>query len=93
MTEESKIIPEIEKVELKRRLGPIIFKVGMITFFTGLVSILIGLLIDRANDTIPFFTLAILIISIPLVLLLNVRILRREIGKVAKTTENKIPQE
>ena len=75
----SRKISKKKQEELKHRLGPIYRKVGTITFTIGMISILIGLLIDRANDTTPIFTLAVLVISIPLVLLLNTRLLRREI--------------
>ncbi len=61
----------------------------MITFTIGMISILIGLLIDRVNDTAPFFTIAVLILSVPLVLLFNTRMLRAEIDKMAADSKNK----
>jgi hypothetical protein len=82
----------VEQEGLKQGLGPIYRKIGINTFTVGLISVLIGLVIDRAKDTTPKFTLIVLVISIPLVLLLNIRMMRRELEKITTASDDKITE-
>ena len=66
---------------VNKKLGPVYRNIGGMTFAVGLVAILIGLFIDRLNDTTPIFTLVTLLVSVPLVLFLNTRMLRKAIEK------------
>ena len=92
MSKEPAKISRTNHEELKHQLGPIYRKVGIITFTVGLVGILIGFLIDHAIDTTPVCTLTVLVISVPLALLLNMRMLRRETEKILALNENKTTQ-
>ena len=88
MSKKPKKISKKQQEAINKKLGPVYAKVGGITFFIGLIALLIGLFIDRMNDTTPIFTLVLMVISVPLVLLLNSRMLRKEIAKVISEQKN-----
>ena len=88
MSKKPKKISKKQQEAIIKKLGPVYAKVGGITFFIGLIALLIGLFIDRMNDTTPIFTLVLMVISVPLVLLLNSRMLRKEIAKVISEQKN-----
>jgi len=44
--------------------------------------------IDRVNKTSPIFTVALLVVSVPLVLWINTRTLRKAIKKAAEEVKN-----
>jgi F0F1-type ATP synthase assembly protein I len=71
-----------------QHLAPAYKRVGALTFGVGLLAILVGLLIDRAQHTTPIFTVASLLVSLPLVLWLNTRMLRKAIDKAAHEVAN-----
>jgi F0F1-type ATP synthase assembly protein I len=78
-----------EQEFVNKKLGPVYRNIGMMTFAVGLVAILIGLFIDRSNDTTPIFTLVTLLVSVPLVLFLNTRMLRKAIEKAVAESKSK----
>jgi len=79
-----------EQEEINKQLAPVYRIVGVLTFFIGLGAILVGLWIDRVNKTQPIFLITSLVISVPLVLWLNSRLLRRALKKAAEDlTKNK----
>ena len=90
MSKKPKTISKKQQEAINRKLGPVYAKVGGITFIVGLAAILIGLYIDRINDTTPIFTLVVLVISVPLVLLFNTRMLRKEIAKTISDTNTQV---
>lgn len=77
-----------QQESLKKKLAPVYRNIGALTFGVGLVAILIGLWIDRSKGTTPIFTLVVLVVSVPLVLFLNTRMLRKAIEKAAVETKN-----
>lgn len=85
MSKKPKNLTKQQQETLNRQLAPVYSKVGALTFFVGLVALLIGLWIDRSQGTMPIFTLVCVIVSIPLVLFINTRMLR---GAVKKAAEN-----
>ncbi len=85
MSKKPKKLTKQQQETLNRQLAPVYSKVGALTFFVGLVALLIGLWIDRSQGTMPIFTLVCVIVSIPLVLFINTRMLR---GAVKKAAEN-----
>ena len=72
-----------EQEQLNKRLAPVYRNIGGLTFSVGLIAILAGLWIDRINNSRPIFTLALVAISVPLVIWINTRMLRRAISKTA----------
>jgi len=91
MSKKPKKLTKQQQETLNRQLAPIYSKVGALTFFVGLVALLIGLWIDRSQGTMPIFTLVCVIVSIPLVLFINTRMLRGAVKKAAEHSrdENK----
>jgi len=64
-------------------------------FFIGLLALLAGLVLGRILETKPYMTVGLLLISAPIVIWLNIRILRRQIEKTlkeVKTFPNKTHQ-
>jgi len=70
-----------QQEQLNKKLVPIYRNVGGLTFAVGLVALLAGLRIDKVNGTQPIFTLVFVAISVPLVLFINSRVLRKAIAK------------
>lgn len=68
---------------IKERVRPVYRQIGGITFFVGLFSVLVGLWIDRKYDTRPTFMVISLVVSVPIVLWVNTRTLRKAIEKAA----------
>jgi len=75
-----KITPK-QQDQLNKKLAPVYRNIGGLTFAVGLIALLAGLWIDRVNGTQPIFTLVFVAISVPLVLFINSRILRKAIAK------------
>ena len=73
-----------DQEKINRRLGSVYRKIGGRTFIVGLIALLIGLWIDRLYHTQPLFSIALVLISAPLVIWLNTRSLRREIEKAVE---------
>lgn len=79
MSHNPKRISKKEQEQLNRKLAPVYRKIGALTFSVGLISLLTGLWIDRVNKTQPIFTLALVAVSVPIVLWINTRTLRKAI--------------
>lgn len=77
-------LTKAKQEELNRKLAPVYRRTGFITFAIGLAAILIGLAIDRTNKTTPIVTVALLVVSVPLVLWINTRMIRKAIQEAAE---------
>ena len=82
-----KITPK-QQEQLNKKLAPIYRNIGGLTFAIGLFALLAGLRIDKVNGTQPIFTLVFVAISVPLVLFINSRVLRKAIAKSIAEFEN-----
>ncbi len=87
MSKTPKKFTKQQQETINRQLAPVYSRVGALTFFVGLVALLIGLWIDRTYGTMPIFTLVSVIVSIPLVLLINTRTMRRAVRKAAEASK------
>jgi len=88
MSDKPRNLSKKQQENINQQLAPVYAKVGVLTFSVGLVAILVGLWIDRANGTTPIFTLVLLVVSVPLVLWQNTRMLRKAVAKLAAETKN-----
>jgi F0F1-type ATP synthase assembly protein I len=79
-----------QQAEINRQLAPVYSKVGSLTFFVGLVALLVGLWIDRTYNTKPIFMLVCVIVSIPLVLFINTRMMRSAVKKAADAAKTDV---
>ncbi len=87
MSKTPKKFTKQQQETINRQLAPVYSRVGALTFFVGLLALLIGLWIDRTYGTMPIFTLVCVIVSIPLVLLINTRTMRRAVRKAAEAAK------
>lgn len=74
---------------LARKLSPVYKKIGALTFFIGLITLLFGLWIDRTYNTQPIFTIGLVSISAPIVIWLNTKLLRRQINQILDESKSK----
>ena len=81
-----KITPK-QQEQLNKKLTPVYRNIGGLTFAVGLIALLAGLTIDRLNSTQPIFTLVLVAFSVPLVLFINSRVLRKAIAKTISEFE------
>jgi 4-amino-4-deoxy-L-arabinose transferase-like glycosyltransferase len=89
MTRANYKISKTEQDLLARKLAPIYRKIGALTFFIGLITLLIGLWIDRTYKTQPIFTIGLVVISAPFVIWFNTKILRRQINQILDQSKSK----
>ncbi len=82
-------LTKVKQEALNRKLAPVYRRVGFITFAIGMAAILIGLAVDRSRDTTPVITVALLVVSVPLVLWINTRMIRKAIQKAAEEMRSK----
>ena len=61
------------------KLRPAYLKIGVVTFVLGSFFILFGLWIDRINGKYPIFTIVMMVISFPLILFINFKIIKKSI--------------
>jgi len=87
MNIKSKKITQKQQETLNRKLAPVYRNLGGLTFAVGLIALLAGLRIDRVYGTQPIFTLALVAVSVPLVLFINSRVLRKAIAKTISEFE------
>ena len=64
------------------KLGSAYLKIGLITFFLGSFFILFGVWIDRISSLYPVFTIVMMVISFPLTLFINFKIIKKSIEKL-----------
>ncbi len=81
MSVKSKKITQKQQELINKKLAPIYRNIGGLTFAVGLVALLAGLRIDKIYGTQPIFTLVLVAISVPLVLFINSRMIRKAIAK------------
>jgi len=89
MSSVKKKIPQSKQELLAKKLAPVYRKIGVLTFFTGLISLLVGLWIDRTYNTQPFFTIGLILISAPIVIWFNSRTLKRQINLILDQNKGK----
>lgn len=89
MSQKPKKLSKEQQEIVKQKLTPIYRKIGFLTFVIGLAAIVIGLLIDRNYDTTPIFTLVALVITTPVVYLMNTRMLRKEVARIVAESKGK----
>lgn len=67
---------------IPEKLGPAYLKIGVVTFILGSFFILFGLWIDRISGKYPVFTIVMMVISFPLILFINFKIIKKSIKKL-----------
>ena len=87
MSSNPKKFTKKQQEQLNQKLASVYRNIGGLTFAVGLIALLAGLRIDRAYGTQPIFTLVLVAISVPLVLLINSRTLRKAIAKAIAEVE------
>ena len=87
MNTKPKNITQKQQEQINRKLAPVYRNIGGLTFAVGLIALLAGLRIDRVYGTQPIFTLALVAVSVPLVLFINSRVLRKAIAKAISEFE------
>ncbi len=87
MNTKPKNITQKQQDQLNKKLAPVYRNIGGLTFAIGLIALLAGLRIDRVYGTQPIFTLAFVAVSVPLVLFINSRVLRKAIAKTISEFE------
>jgi F0F1-type ATP synthase assembly protein I len=66
---------------IPKKLGSAYLMIGVTTFVLGTIFILFGLWIDRLSGRYPVFTIVLTVISFPLVLFINSKIIKNSIEK------------
>ncbi len=64
------------------KLGRAYLKIGVVTFILGSFFLLFGLWIDRISGKYPVFTIVMMVISFPLILFINFKIIKKSIEKL-----------
>jgi ABC-type Mn2+/Zn2+ transport system permease subunit len=82
MSSNKRKISQSKQDLLAKKLAPVYRKIGAITFLIGLITLLVGLWIDRTYKTQPFFTIGLVIISAPIVIWFNSRMIKRQISQI-----------
>lgn len=82
MSSAKKSIPQSTQDLLAKKLAPVYRKIGALTFFVGLIALMVGLWIDRTYSTQPFFTIGLVMISAPIVIWFNSRTLKNQIRQI-----------
>ncbi len=90
MSNTPKKLNKQQQEAINRQLKPVYSKVGSLTFFVGLAALLVGLWIDRTYNTKPIFMLVCVIVSIPLVLFINTRMMRSAVKKAADAAKTDV---
>ncbi len=75
--ENTKVLKEF----IPKKLGTAYLKIGAITFVFGSIFIFTGLWFDHISGRYPIFTFVLTVISLPLILLINIRIIKKAIEK------------
>jgi uncharacterized membrane protein len=88
MSAKPKKITQKQQEQINKKLAPVYRNIGGLTFAAGLIALLAGLRIDKVYGTQPIFTLVLVAISVPLVLFINSRVLRRAIAKTIAEFED-----
>jgi hypothetical protein len=87
MSTKPKKITQKQQEELNQKLAPVYRNVGGLTFAVGLIALIAGFRIDQQYGTMPIFTIVFVAISVPVVLFINTRILRKAISKTIAESE------
>ncbi|MBM3137290.1 MAG: hypothetical protein FJZ98_03765 [Chloroflexi bacterium] len=89
MSNDKKKISQSKQDLLAKKLAPVYRKIGALTFFIGLITLLVGLWIDRTYKTQPFFTIGLVIISAPIVIWFNSRTIKHQINQILDQNKDK----
>jgi len=73
---------KVQKEIILKKLGPVYLKIGAITFVLGSIFILIGLWFDHLSSRYPIFTIVLTVISFPIILFINSKIIKKSIEKM-----------
>jgi len=73
---------QVRKEGFPRKLGSTYLKIGAITFVLGTIFMLVGLYIDSISGRYPVSTIILIVISFPLILFINYKIVVNAIEKL-----------
>ena len=74
----TKVLKEV----IPKKLGTAYLKIGAITFVLGSFFIFTGLWFDRISGSYPIFTIVLTVISFSLILLINIKIIKKALDKL-----------
>lgn len=77
-----------DDILIKKELSTAFLRISLLTVFTGLVGILIGIWLKNQIKAEPMLTILPLLIGLPFVVLINLIIIRRTSVKIALLTKN-----
>lgn len=75
-----------EDIAVKKELSTAFFRISLLTVFTGLVGILIGIWLKNQLKAEPLLTILPLLICLPIVIIINFVITRRTLVKINSQT-------
>ena len=75
-----------EDIAVKKELSTAFFKISLLTVFTGLVGILIGIWLKNQLKAEPLLIISPLLIGLPIVIIINFVITRRTLVKINSQT-------
>jgi hypothetical protein len=76
------------EIIIKKELSAAFFRISLITVFTGLAGILIGIWLKDQMVAAPLLNLLPLLVGLPIVLLIHFVIIRRTLVKITILTRN-----
>jgi hypothetical protein len=82
-------IPEkiVEEINIKKELSAVFIRIGLITVFIGIASILIGLWLKDQYIAQPLLVFAPLLVGLPVMIAINIFILRRKLSRLNSATK------
>ena len=75
-----------EDIVVKKELSAAFFRISLLTVFTGLVGILIGIWLKNQFKAEPLLTILPLLIGLPIVIIINFVITRKTLVKINSQT-------
>ena len=75
-----------EDIAIKKELSAAFFRISLLTIFTGLAGILIGIWLKNQLGAEPLLTILPLLIGLPIVLVINFVITRKTLVKINSQT-------
>jgi len=73
---------KVQQGVIPKKLGTAYLRIGAITFVLGSFFILIGFWLDRLSGRYPVFTIVLMVISFPLILFINIKIIKKAVEKL-----------
>jgi F0F1-type ATP synthase assembly protein I len=71
-----------EDIVIKKELSAAFFRISLLTVITGLAGILIGIWLKNQLKADPLLTILPLLIGLPIVIMVNLTIIRRTLEKI-----------